>query len=342
MHASDTHHLQEMLGVYYPTQPTRQPPATAVKPTPSFTSLPLVPRTCCGMAFTDLRAAISHWFTAHFYLVDKQLTQSQAPPCTHFKDLGNRSIPIIQRVAFFLGSIKHPPATPRCFRPAPHARPPLEFKNPISATLAMAYDFVAVVLGPSPQYLCFVMHVHGQPPADNLPLQGHIRFWPYWAAFLYPSLMHFNPETIRRPPPGPLNEIYKRVGKLCPPEASQTNLFCCSQKGCDKSYRQQAGLLYHMQHTHKLWDGLRLECPFHLCQKVYSSTTGMRNHLKNCHLQPHHFDEDSHPEPTTEIVQCPIPPCSASLCTQRKIRQHLVLNHFLSMATSLKSPCPVE
>ncbi|KAJ9083096.1 hypothetical protein DSO57_1038116 [Entomophthora muscae] len=208
-----------------------------------------------------------------------------------------------------------------------------------------------VVLSSPPEYLRFVTLVNGKIPTEVPQLQNNIKLWPYWATFMYPALMKNLPaskltqQPSKRPPLKPLNEIYKKAEIYRMPDpkppSNEPSGIRCTEKGCNKTYRQYAGLQYHMQRVHNV-AGLKpltlsLICPFQLCQKNYSSITGIRNHLKNCHLQPIHFKEDHLNSQEKDIVpnlKCPVYPCKAKACTQSQMRIHILKNHFWSYSNS--------
>ncbi|KAJ9066752.1 hypothetical protein DSO57_1006363 [Entomophthora muscae] len=303
-----TSHLQELIAIYYPhyipTSTTNSPPPTTLN------HLNILPYTCCNSTYHHHTTALSHYFKDHFTSVVNNYKPTTPNPCSHFKDIGNSNIPIIHRTAFFLNSLSNQPTNPKQFRPAPHSKAPLDFTNPYSSALAMAYDYLATKNTHEYHEFISLLQLH----AKNTKLTSNHLFI-CWAHFQYPSLKL----TLKPPYHQPL--------------------FQCQEPACGKIYKQIAGLQYHISRNHSklppITNTTSLTCPFTPCSKTYQSTTGMRNHLKKFHLQPHHFEQDKHASliPAT----CPILPCNYTFKDQAKLRLHILKSHFWSFSSLQKS-----
>lgn len=307
--ACDSRHLQELMDVYYPNTLARVEPAPEEDEAASTESLlALLPYTCCNTTYLRQSHAFAHYFEVHFGTALQDWTAGQPNPCTQFRDVGNPAIPIVRRVAFFLDSLKHPPRRPQQFRPAPHSRGPLDFANPYSACLAMAYDYLHVQR--APQYVEFVNVMKFHASINNLRLSPACH-WPCWAHFFYPAL-------------APRRIVFK-----APPLRP---LFRCQEHGCGKAFQQVADLHHHLANHRRPPKPKALKCPFLPCKNTYQSATGMCNHLKKFHLDPIHFERDKHAPASPLPATCPIVPCEHSSPNLAQLRLHIVKKHFWSAA----------
>ncbi|KAJ9078079.1 hypothetical protein DSO57_1010451 [Entomophthora muscae] len=312
----DTRHMQELMGIYYPRYAPKFTSAsddTHTSPTISH-CLEILPYSCCNTTYLRQSHALAHYFEVHFGTALQDWNSDQAKKCTRFKDIGNLTIPVIRRVAFFLNTLNHPPKNPRMFRPAPHTKSPIDFSNPYSSCLAMAYDYIHILNSKPPQYTEFISVMKFHASINNMRLNSSCH-WPCWAYFFYPSLL---PKHALLKIPAPT---------YCQP------LFRCQEPSCGKIYKQLAGLQYHIAHSHRKAPAktIMLKCPFIPCKNTYQSTTGMCNHLKKFHLDPIHFEHDKLALPAKSIHSaCPIHPCTFTCMNLAHLRNHIVKSHFWS------------
>ncbi|KAJ9066753.1 hypothetical protein DSO57_1006364 [Entomophthora muscae] len=199
----DLNHMKELVKFYYPSyNPVKTPEAKSeISQKPQKTSfLKIVPYHCCGKTYLKHNKALAHFFEVHFTSL-LHLWKETKNTCTKFSDIGNRNIPVVHRAAFFLGSLTHLPDNPTHFRPAPHSKAPLDFTNPYSSALAMAYDYIAVVKAQPIQFLEFIALLKLHASFNNLQTPQSC-YWPYWAHFIYPSLSPGVPTIIlvKNPP----------------------------------------------------------------------------------------------------------------------------------------------
>ncbi|KAJ9065993.1 hypothetical protein DSO57_1021329 [Entomophthora muscae] len=319
---SDLHHTLELINRYYPDnpfKPTIKPNSTTPEyaPTPPRTptrhSIP-IPYICCNITYTDNSQALSHFFDVHF---EAAIAAIDTNPCRCFNDIGNPAIPIIQRVDYFIASLNTRPNNPSHFRPAPISLPPLKFKNPYSATMAMAYDILQTLSDRPPEYANFTSLVDFHASLSNIP-QYQVNYWLCWAHYLHPSLN------------APSKDVRCEIQPL----------FHCEVPGCTKLYKQITGLQYHLSKAHNdptiTINDNALKCPFTPCDKTYQSSTGLRNHLKKFHLQPHHFEQDIHTKHTP--ATCPILPCTNKFPSLAALRIHIINTHFWSITHMRRFP----
>ncbi|KAJ9090615.1 hypothetical protein DSO57_1000466 [Entomophthora muscae] len=205
----DTQHLVELYSLYNPTHPI-SPPNTSLQTTTPNPSTPapnhILPYKCCKTTFDDFSQALRHFFIHHFHTIRtrKHGLASVA------SDIGNTTIHPIERASVFMKFFKTLPQNPRQFRPAPHSKPPLDFRNPYSSAMAMAYDFMETIIHQPSQYTAFLNKL-----TTYIPFTSHNDTWPYWAYFIYPQLLPPIPEYIASTDPKPV--FARRSTSRAPP-----------------------------------------------------------------------------------------------------------------------------
>lgn len=155
---------------------------------PNYTPKPISRRLRALPLADDLMdtgdSAYVHFFQGRFAELRQSL--SAPNPCRGFQDIGKASIPVTQRAAFFVGTLAQAPSNPKQFRPAPHATAPLDFKNPYSSALALAYDYLAFADTAAHAKFAALADGHayaaGIQPSPMVVLQC-------WACFAYPALL---------------------------------------------------------------------------------------------------------------------------------------------------------
>ncbi|KAJ9052556.1 hypothetical protein DSO57_1033010 [Entomophthora muscae] len=178
---NDAHHIQELLTLYYPSSanlPVHSHSSSQL--TTQIRVLRLLPYTCCGVVFYNTRSSLLHFFCTHFSSVQAKLRR-QSLHQFQLCDLGNKQIPIVRRTLLFLNKLNTLPSNPSHFRPSPHSNRPQDFKNPYSATMAMAYDFLDIVIHSPVEYLQFTNFLK-----TIISAPSHKDVWPYWAKYIHP------------------------------------------------------------------------------------------------------------------------------------------------------------
>lgn len=201
MEADDVLHMRELCRFYEPAAMIPALPRTKYKHAAVGLNPPrldLLPYTCCSETFVDQGSALDHYFGVHFRYIWRHFHSRPRPPFDK-KVLADGAIPLFLRAQFFLDSLVHLPATPMRFRPGPPTKKPKEFRNPYSAVMALAYDFLHVVATHPPEYSRFVTRL-----AAHGATVGHRQVWTYWAAYIFPVACVADPSPKQLPPREPL------------------------------------------------------------------------------------------------------------------------------------------
>ncbi|KAJ9063770.1 putative transcriptional regulator of ribosomal protein biogenesis [Entomophthora muscae] len=246
IHTRDLQHQQELLAFYYPDVPEYV--CRLERPLSPDAPICLYERgfgfyVCCSKVYGTPAKALEHWLELHFIPFKSNMNvitphglipslYYRPNPCKSSANLTNTDISLVARAEYFLSNMKSIPVTPSRFCPAPHTKPPHEFKNPLAATLAMAYDFIETVLAGSKEYLLLILD-----SADvtfGCEVSNHLIYFPFWANYSYPS----QPKVIATAlPSGPYPV---KLSRNC------EGLYACPTPGCQKRYKQPNGLKYHV------------------------------------------------------------------------------------------------
>ncbi|KAJ9090620.1 hypothetical protein DSO57_1000471 [Entomophthora muscae] len=284
----DVKHMIELSSLYYPTHiAPKMPPSqfNGTRQTSHPLKLGILPYRCCSAIFYDLDQAQGHFFDCHFKQVQKQYGQ---PPAE--VDIGNQKFHVVHRAAAFLKCIKNLPSNPRHFRPAPLSKSPLEFKNPYSSAMALAYDFMETVIYNPAEYSHFIAK-----SSHHIPFSSHNNSWPYWAFFLYPDLLLKSPASVSLPSNNMMSLSSIMSSSVL--DAKVTELKCpflsCG-KVCKVNSEFRTHLLkHHLQPRHFRSDLTQKQaratnhtftCPQKRCTQVFPSQGDMRLHLLQSHF----------------------------------------------------------
>lgn len=97
-------------------------------------------------------------------------------------------------------------------------------------------------------------------------------------------------EVVKFPVMDVRNEDKKTVPEPEPqakePRARGVRLYVCEIEGCDKKYTSSFGLKYHMKEGHsqeKMNIFKPFSCPFEDCGKKYKNSNGLKYHMKHYH-----------------------------------------------------------
>ncbi|KAJ9056644.1 hypothetical protein DSO57_1030913 [Entomophthora muscae] len=365
--SKDLAHEEELIAIYYPEAPkldchyerphSPEPDAPTILPRRDFGFY-----ICCNKVYDSHIKALDHWLDLHF-LPFKGTMNINAPhgllpsfyyppnPCKSRADLINKSISLVARTEYYLIQMKNIPVTPSRFRPAPHTKPPHDFKNPYTAVLAMAYDFIETVLSGAKEYHLFLSLILDNPNIDfGHDLSKHIVYFPFWADYCYPCLPKVIaavppslPPPENKPPPIPTDQ-------LCRGRRDADGYYVCPTPGCGKKYKQPNGLKYHLNKGQctviNMETGERpsmdirkcVDCPFLPCSSSFSTPNGLKYHLFKNHLKKEHFnygDGDLLPSYT-----CPVYSCRRSFSTSDNLRRHLLECHVRPTELSRKLGSP--
>ncbi|KAJ9049048.1 hypothetical protein DSO57_1028662 [Entomophthora muscae] len=243
--AENTNHMKELLSVYYPSY-NPEFSTTAPEPSkPTFTLSPkvlnLVPYQCCGITHKKYDKAKEHFFKIHFASVVYNWNNTRNP-CTEYSDIGNRNIPAVYRAAFFLDSLVHLPDNPNHFRPAPHTKAPLDFANPYSSVLAMAYDYIAVVKAQPIQFIEFNQELKHHAIIKNFSAEM-VCSWTCWAHFVYPGLS--SQVNFVKSPYGDLLWEQQML------DMGVQRTYKCPAQTCARVYTRRENFIFHISRHHK-------------------------------------------------------------------------------------------
>ncbi|KAJ9053354.1 hypothetical protein DSO57_1024968 [Entomophthora muscae] len=301
---SDLQHILDLCSLYYQASPTpslrsSQSPSL---PTAKLRKLNLTPYTCCSETFSELSHTLVHFFESHFPVIKGGHVKMRKTP--HICVIGNKNVPVIQRAAAFLKLFNTLPSNPRYFRPAPHSQSPLDFKNPYTSATALAYDFMEIVNQNPLEYSKFTFML-----SAYISISDHHDTWPYWAYYIYPSLL--KPSII------PKNILPERP-LLPAPYSSSISLNPTEEE------------LPSLKATtiNKEFNPNELACPFKPCTKVYTSVPGFRAHMLKHHLQKKHFKADLTSKPDNLVFICPTRRCSLEFKAVDDLRLHILKVHF--------------
>ncbi|KAJ9061813.1 hypothetical protein DSO57_1016890 [Entomophthora muscae] len=349
----DLEHQEELMGFYFPEAPKQincfpRPPS----PNPDFpTCLPgrkFGFYICCSKVYDTHIKALDHWLDFHFLPFKSNLNvvtpHGLLPsfyyppnPCKTSADLTNKDISLVARAEYFLAHIQKIPVTPSRFRPAPQSRPPHEFKNPYTAVLAMAYDFIETVLAEREEYHLFLsLIIDGSDMQFGHDLGSHLAYFPFWADYYYPSLPKVISATISSPPldsksaPHPSDQI-------CRGRRDIEGFYVCPTPGCGKKYKQPNGLKYHINKGQctviNMETGERptmdirkcVDCPFLPCSSSFSTPNGLKYHLFKNHLKQEHFTYGKGDILST--YTCPVYSCRRGFSSSDNLRRHILECH---------------
>ncbi|KAJ9083922.1 hypothetical protein DSO57_1029630 [Entomophthora muscae] len=147
-----------------------------------------------------------------------------------FFDIGNRHIDPITRVYYFITKIQFPPDNPLLFRFNLGPRSPLAMTNNYSITLALAYEFMHTVAQANDEYCHFIQCLINLVPKNlTTNVKQHIGFWPFWAAYRYPTLLA---ATLPQP-------------NLLPHVPKDKPAYKCQTPGCKRRFRHRFLLYEH-------------------------------------------------------------------------------------------------
>ncbi|KAJ9061809.1 hypothetical protein DSO57_1016886 [Entomophthora muscae] len=337
----DLSHLDEIISLYHPDIP-RPKPRPRRPPSPNPNEPTFLPRRkfgfyiCCHKVYTTHNTALNHWLDNHFLpfkgttnIVTSHgtLPKFYLPPnpCKSHKDLSKKSIPLVARTQYYLSQINHVPVTPSRFRPAPHTKPPHEFKDPYSAVQAMAYDFIGTIISNTKEYQTFLEVILNKDKVNHINnLKEHIIYFPFWADYCYPGL----PKVIA----------------VMPQEKKPHNLPSCSKHN-NTYYISSMGELEKIYPKNKIVkcrlvngeitvvsvedkDNPSLDtvgCPFFPCCSSFSSLSDLKYHLLRNHLNKDHFNYGKR-DPIS-CYTCPIYSCNIRFSLSDELRYHMLENH---------------
>ncbi|KAJ9087913.1 hypothetical protein DSO57_1028352 [Entomophthora muscae] len=317
MDQRDHHHLAELASHYTPGLVVNKPTINlelkhTFSPPPIEFKLPeaqssLLSRRLAAWATVVLEPlASSKPITTKYGTIPS--LQSTAN-CQSFKEIGNANIPLRERVTFFLHSFSILPSHPSFFHPKPktNAR---DIRNPYTAVLALAYDFLEAITSQQIEYYMFLNRIlRCQRTNYSLDPKTHLQYIPLWISFV----TFDNPSSLR--PAGDCK-------------------YTCKTPGCKKKYRQLSGLQYH---NTKGGCGLSLKdygkpkfrssknpfaCPFIPCRKSFSCANGLNFHIAKYHLKKWHFNQG---ETFPYTYKCPT--CPFASTEGDNLRNHLLMVH---------------
>ncbi|KAJ9058003.1 hypothetical protein DSO57_1017152 [Entomophthora muscae] len=333
---TDTLHLSELLNEHIEPTTSNKGKLSHIIHTPLLLHTnPDLNYHCCGMQLQGASAS-NHFFTTHFNALVTKDPPGETPRFVGFKrvcrkhaDIGDKRIALIPRAQFFMETLKNVPSNPGLFRPYPRLPPP-SIKNPYSAAMALAYDFMSTLSCLDDEYLEFLKAFAD--PNHDFSLNAHLTYFPFWACFRYPCLKPI-PHPAKKPCPYSSMLVFQASSPL--PQRT----FRCH--ACDRHFKQKAGLQYHISRAHpndpanqhsRCRLSMNLQCPFTPCTNIYTSLTGIRHHLKMNHLnQPH-------PDTANSRHACPIPPCQTACPSLNQLKRHLLSAHFWSFNHPSASP----
>ncbi|KAJ9082202.1 hypothetical protein DSO57_1006647 [Entomophthora muscae] len=192
---NDLQHMQELCLFYHPhtTLPALIGKDSHFTPSPCtpMPKLKLLPYKCCGEIFYGHKQTLEHYFLYHILHIKTYVDSLKLPPFSK-RVIVDKNIPIFVRVQTFLNAFKTP-KNPKQFRPTPHSRDPREFTNPYSVVMALAYDFIDVVVHEAEEYSRFVAML-----GNYHPTSSYRQVWIYWAFYLFP--IPSKPNIHKEPP----------------------------------------------------------------------------------------------------------------------------------------------
>ncbi|KAJ9057325.1 putative transcriptional regulator of ribosomal protein biogenesis [Entomophthora muscae] len=318
MDQQDQHHLAELVNHYNPglllLKPTAnpQPPQNYCSPPPAAFKIP-------EAQTAELNKRLIAWTTLVLNTIDSTkpiITHYGSIPCLNstgncqsFKDIGNHKIPLHERATFFLRSFSTLPSHPSFFRPKPKSNA-RDIRNPYTAVLAVAYDFLEAINSQQIEYYIFLNRIlRCERTNYSLDPTFHLDFIPLWVSFVTFN----NPSSLK-------------------PEVDR--MYKCKTPGCKKQYRQLSGLQYH---NTKGGCGLSLKdygkpkfrssknpfsCPFIPCRKSFSCSNGLNFHIAKYHLKKWHFNQG---ETFTYTYECPS--CPYVSTDGDNLRNHILTIH---------------
>ncbi|KAJ9057323.1 putative transcriptional regulator of ribosomal protein biogenesis [Entomophthora muscae] len=316
MDQRDYQHLTELIRHYNPgllnTKAKDDKPKNFFSPVPATFKIP-------EAQSTQLNRRLTAWTTVVLDTLDPSklvaTSYGNVPKlktdgnCQSFKDIGNHHISLQERVSFFLHSFSTLPSHPSFFRPKPNfnAR---DIRNPYTAVLAVAYDFLEAINSQQIEYYIFLNRIlRCERTNYSLDPTFHLDFIPLWVSFVTFN----NPSSLK-------------------PEVDR--MYKCKTPGCKKQYRQLSGLQYH---NTKGGCGLSLKdfgnpkfrssknpfsCPFIPCRKSFSCSNGLNFHIAKYHLKKWHFNQG---ETISYNYACPSCPYISS--DGDSLRNHILKVH---------------
>ncbi|KAJ9048856.1 Juxtaposed with another zinc finger protein 1 [Entomophthora muscae] len=286
IHTRDLQHQQELLAFYYPDVPEYV--CRLGRPLSPDASIFLSERgfgfyVCCSKVYGTPAKALEYWLELHFIPFKSNMnviTPHGLIPSLYYPPNPCKSSANLTNTDIFLVAYSE-------FHPAPHTKPPHEFKNPLAATLAMTYDFIENVLAGSKEYLLLIL----DSPDITLGCEvfNHLIYFPFWANYSYPS----QPKVIATALPSVPYPV--KLSHNC------EGLYACPTPGYQKRYKQLNGLKYHVNIRKSIIKDVEngeqlsteihkfVDCPFLYCSSSFSTPSGLMYHLLKNHLKKDHF-----------------------------------------------------